>query len=355
MPTSWNVFLTGREPNDEDQLTEMLFWLISVAPAVGWSVLELAFGKSGSTGSELEAETQKPVPGGYLDGLITTDGFQLAIESKLGSGYETGQLAKYLRWLASSKSSTSETRRGLMTVTKHRGDWPEADRTLADNLSVEPFSVRWADLHAKLADLVGSMGADEAERRLLSEFLEMLTMEGLVPMVALSDSELGSSWLEAYATIRRMHDFLRSCRDEIADSLHAEATASSAATVEWTYQEFKLESGARIWVGLEYSDRSYSKPRTETGELVLWVQVGDVEQPGWEESARWLVDHPPTGWNTRLVSNSRSRMWQRARSVLAGKSIEEQRQAVASGAHEGRLWLESLPAPTAAPRANGPP
>jgi hypothetical protein len=37
MPTSWNVFLIGREFNDEDQLTEMLFWLISVAPAV-WGV-----------------------------------------------------------------------------------------------------------------------------------------------------------------------------------------------------------------------------------------------------------------------------------------------------------------------------
>jgi hypothetical protein len=151
-------------------------------------MLELAFGEGCSTGSELEAETQMPVPGGYLDGMIATDNFRLGIESKLDSGYGPGQLAKYLRWLAGLGPSASATRRALMTVTKHRGVWPKPDRALAESLGVEPLEGRWADVHVKLAGLAGTMGQDEAGARLVSEFLEMLTMEGLVPMSELSDS-----------------------------------------------------------------------------------------------------------------------------------------------------------------------
>jgi hypothetical protein len=134
-----------------------------------------------------------------------------------------------------------------------------------------------------------------------------------------------------------MHDFLKSCRDEIAGALDTAPTDSWSDHVDWTYQEFKLPSGARIAVGLEYSDRSYANPRSQTGEPVLWVQVNDADSPAWEDEARWLVDHPPSNWNARLVLSSRPRIWQTARVVLAGKSIKEQREAVASAVRHSAL------------------
>ena len=41
--SSPNLFLLGRRPGFEDQLTEMLVWLISAVPEVGGAIVQLAF------------------------------------------------------------------------------------------------------------------------------------------------------------------------------------------------------------------------------------------------------------------------------------------------------------------------
>ena len=44
VPESWNIFSIGRSPQDEDQLTEMLVWLVTAVPEVGSRIADLAFG-----------------------------------------------------------------------------------------------------------------------------------------------------------------------------------------------------------------------------------------------------------------------------------------------------------------------
>src|SRR5688572_25703561 len=96
-----NLFLLGRSRNDEDQLTEMLFWLVEGEPAVQAAVISLAVGSLAlDPGEDLETHTQYAVPGGYIDGVILGADLKIAIESKLGSGYHSAQLTKYIDWLA---------------------------------------------------------------------------------------------------------------------------------------------------------------------------------------------------------------------------------------------------------------
>src|SRR4051794_1478581 len=93
-----NLFLLGRQRGDEDQLTSMLVWLASVVPSVRSALVELGLGVRHDP-RELEVAKQYSIPGGRLDGIVRGPTFRLGIESKLGSDYGDGQVAKYLTWL----------------------------------------------------------------------------------------------------------------------------------------------------------------------------------------------------------------------------------------------------------------
>jgi hypothetical protein len=341
MPNVRNLFLIGRDSDDEDQLTEMLFWLISALPDVGWELMEMAFGAITVRDPEFEAVTQQAVPDGYIDGLIEANGYRLALESKLASAYGAGQLAKYLRWLAES-GNPSTTRSALMTITKNPAPWPLEDRELAAELGVEHVALRWADVHVRLDGLSTAGGEVTVDSRLIGEFLEMLRVEGLVPMTALSDKELATGWGEARATIKHFHEFLKSCRDEVAEALGGEATQSWSEHTDYAYHEFRLPSEVSIVVGLEYSDTNYvRKAGSRTARPVLWVQVWDPSRTNWPETAAALSRKPPQGWSAQLVSRSRLRMWRDASSILRDGTVEDQRASVAAAALLAKSWLES--------------
>ena len=84
---AWNLFLIGRKPGSEDQLTEMLVWLANGVPEVAAALDRLAFGDRSSEVETFELTTQHGIARGRLDALMTSSQVALVVESKLGSTY----------------------------------------------------------------------------------------------------------------------------------------------------------------------------------------------------------------------------------------------------------------------------
>ena len=149
---SRNIFLLDRRPGSEDQLTEMLVWLISAVPDVGRAIVRLAFGDIDLDLGELEATTQHRISGGRLDALLRSESLVLVVESKLGSVYGVGQLRAYVDWLATGRKDVAH--KALMTLTASEAPWPAGDLARAVQLDVgrEPASVARAIHRALVSD-----------------------------------------------------------------------------------------------------------------------------------------------------------------------------------------------------------
>src|SRR3954452_14758108 len=143
--TGRNLFLLGRRPGYEDQLTEMLVWLMSAVPEVGGAVVQLAFLDLDVETAQIQATTQHRIAAGRLDALLKTESLVLVIESKLGSFYGEGQLRAYIDWLASEHKEAAH--RALMTLTANEAPWPADDLTHAAQLGVVASPRRWHELH----------------------------------------------------------------------------------------------------------------------------------------------------------------------------------------------------------------
>jgi hypothetical protein len=174
---SRNLFLLGRRPGFEDQLTEMLVWLISAVPEVGGTIVQLAFADLDVGTPQLQATTQHRIAAGRLDALLRTESLVLVVESKLGSFYGEGQLHAYIDWLATEHKDAAH--RALMTLTANEAPWPADDlarrparcrrepaalaraahRALATDLPIIWFAVEapeWPDWEAALVSLEAS-------------------------------------------------------------------------------------------------------------------------------------------------------------------------------------------------------
>src|SRR5262245_28882297 len=93
-----NIFLIGRRPSDEDQLTEMVAFLWQEVPEAldGWLH---GIGLPTSVGSA-EVETQFVLPNRKRpDIVIRSEEGTTIVESKLGSGFGDDQASSYLRYL----------------------------------------------------------------------------------------------------------------------------------------------------------------------------------------------------------------------------------------------------------------
>jgi PD-(D/E)XK nuclease superfamily len=101
----------------EDQLTEMLAWLVSVVPAVGERLTSLAIPGWDAIGLPIPA-TQNVITAGRLDLVIETENKRVVIQSKLASIYHDSQLGRYAEWLA---EQPDDKRLALLTLTEHPG------------------------------------------------------------------------------------------------------------------------------------------------------------------------------------------------------------------------------------------
>lgn len=335
MPGVWNLFAIGREKRKEDQLTEMLAWLIDAVPEVGAAIVALVFDDAPVDGDR-QVTTQYGIAAGRLDALVVDSMSALVIESKIDSDFGDDQVSRYLRWLADHHERRE--RRGLMTLTAQPMSWKPDDIVLAHELKIVRAERRWEELHALLEQFTESSDGEQLAGRLVGEFLEMLGEEGLVPMKPLTTDEY-TTWSQAWAAVRRFHDFFMSCREAIAVEIGA--TASSKSTNEgYVWQDYVHPDGSKIVVGLSCSDDG-RVPRSSIRDTpILWLAVEAKHWPDWSAAMDRLDASTPAGWRSwKRWWGERPQIWRYLDDVIEDGTFEAQRQQLASACAVATTWL----------------
>jgi hypothetical protein len=255
---SRNIFLLGRQRGFEDQITEMLVWLISVVPDVGRALVRLAFGDIDLDLGELEVTTQHRIAGGRLDAFVKSESLVLVVESKLNSVYGLGQLRAYIDWLATEHKDVAH--KALMTLTAYPGPWPAYDLAHATQLDVVATPRRWHELNTALTSLTGTL--DALPGRLAQEFLDMLREEGLI-------------WPESDPGWDEQRWFAR-----LSETRREDETRAARDLYEWTsarnwWHAFRARQGG-TWSPLLLVDgREYSPIAFNTsGQITFLSRVG---------------------------------------------------------------------------------
>jgi hypothetical protein len=347
--TSRNLFLLGRRPGFEDQLTEMLVWLMSAVPEVGGAIVQLAFVDLDVGTAQIQATTQHRIAAGRLDALLKTESLVLVVESKLGSFYGEGQLRAYIDWLATEHKDAAHS--ALMTLTANEAPWPADDLAHAAQLDVVASSRRWHELHTALSPLTSAL--DELPARLVQEFLDMLGAEGLIPVAPLVGQELGDAWNRSWAVIERYHKYFRACVETIGKELQATPQWRSNSTqASYVYLDFASAEGEKFLFGLEDSDRQTGiSPKLHREAPIIWFAVEALEWPNWQAALVQLEASPPEGWRSRPLWYGRPWIWRYLDEVVGDGSLADQQSALAAAAAQVRDWL--LSAKTSSPVADG--
>jgi PD-(D/E)XK nuclease superfamily len=166
--------------------------------------------------ADLEVGTQHAIVHGRLDVFVSSPMLALVIETKIDSGYGHDQLSKYLRLLDAEFAERPV--RALATLTAVAAPWPDPELVFAQQRGITARALLWEELHALLRPVASG---DELGARLISEFLEMLSAEGLVPLEPLTQHELGTAWADSWGVIGRYRDFFHACTDAFAERLDA--------------------------------------------------------------------------------------------------------------------------------------
>src|SRR6266480_5386231 len=141
MATSWNIFSIARRgsADDEDQLTELLAYLLQEEP----SLAQVLLADLGLKAPRCSIATQRRVEDGRLDLELDSSGHvHVVFESKLGSSTDYEQCAKYIEHLASSEVAA----RALVLLTKLDEHWPPGIEKLAAKRQVQLERRRWWDM-----------------------------------------------------------------------------------------------------------------------------------------------------------------------------------------------------------------
>lgn len=342
---SRNIFLFGRQPGMEDQLTEMLVWLISAVPEVGGAIVRLAFGDMSLDLSELEVTTQYRIAGGRLDALLKSKSMLLVVESKLGSVYGASQLRAYIDWIATEHKDVPH--RALMTLTAYEGPWLVDDLTRAAQFDVVASPRRWHELYSALRRLMAAL--DELPARLVQEFLEMLSEEGLGAVEPLRGDELTDAWSRSRAVVERYHAYFRVCVEAIAEALQASPQGSVHAGHASVWVNFLTAEGENITVALEDSDRAYGiSSKVHRDGPIIWCAAAAPEWPDWESVVVKLESTPLEGWRSASRWYGWPRTWRYLDEVVKTGTFGEQRSELAAACTEVRDWLRSGKSPSPA-------
>jgi hypothetical protein len=120
-----------------------------------------------------EVETQRSIPGGFLDLVLFIPGQAIVIvESKLGSTTDFEQISKYISYAKTSSCSL----RALVFMTQHPEPWPDGSLEHAGE-DVALVLRRWQALSEFLGSRDVVLGSD---------FIDMLEEEGIVTPTALT-------------------------------------------------------------------------------------------------------------------------------------------------------------------------
>lgn len=243
-----NLFAIGRKGHegDENQLTEMLAYLFQEEDNLirHW-LASLDIVVDGIDGWQVE--TQRSVPGGFLDLVLFAPGQAIAIiESKLGSTTDFQQIAKYVSY---AKLVNASGPKALIFTTQSPEPWPPGVEQQAGD-EVKLVLRRWQ----ALADFLR-----ESHRPLAQDFVVMLEQEGLVTPNALTEADW-DAWNVGYRVTRQ----LRALLEEAADDLKTVAPnfkKINAVTLSNTgaiYRQIEFE-GLSVYVGF-WPTRNPMKP-----------------------------------------------------------------------------------------------
>jgi hypothetical protein len=333
MARGWNVFAIGRRSHDEDQLTEMLAWLVARVPQVGHALIRLAFDDDFGV-VEFTCTTQSGIEGGRLDALFTGSDFALVIESKIESDFGADQIERYLDWLEVVHGRRA--RRGLLTLTKR----PLSTERLAELTArdgVAGSAHLWEELHERLGDLPE---VDELQRVLVDEFLEMLEQEGLIPVKPFDPENELTSWHGASRTVDRFHTFFDACKPEIAEKLDASPVPNKkSAGPGHIWQEFQFSDGARLTVGLDCSSEGHPGRGGAVDAPVLWMQLANSSRSDWPELASAMDKRPPAGWSSTERWEHHPWIWRPLHETIGTGSFDEQRLRLADACAVARSWI----------------
>src|SRR3954463_14542203 len=138
----WNLFLIARKGNEglENQLTEMLAYLLQEQPAVIPAFLTATTPPLQPLDVEWQIETQRTIPDGFLDLVLEAPGALVILESKLGSFTDFAQISKYARYARARKADS----RAIILVTREHEDFPLGVEAEA-NGEVALVNLRWWD------------------------------------------------------------------------------------------------------------------------------------------------------------------------------------------------------------------
>ena len=269
MPPRKNLFVIGRsrQVGSENQLTEMLAYLFQEESelAAEW-LTGLGLPVEGVAG--WEAETQRAVPGGFCDLVLTAPGEAIVIvESKLGSTTTYAQIAKYMQYLNALPSARAK---ALVFATKQHEALPQGVAAEAPEVLLK--ACRWQEL-------AGFMRGSES--RLAQDFVEMLEKEGIVAPEPISDLDW-ETWRNGSAVARRLRGML----DEVSESISrlddgfVKAGPSSLLSNGMVRRLFEFEHFV-LWLAF-WPSRQPQRPEDHS---FVNVYVADTSRPREERRA----------------------------------------------------------------------
>jgi hypothetical protein len=311
------MFLIGRRPGDEDQLTEMLAFLWQEQP----DLAETWLGSLGLTWEPglWEIETQFVLPSGKRpDIAITTSAGRTLIESKLGSGFGGTQISDYLDYL-----HAVEGQRALILLTQRPESIPTDLEIQARESGVTLISTRWHEMAIGLAD--------PGDESLAGDFLQLLIREGLVKPEPFVDDDW-RAWNKGYKVLLRVDALLNELDPHIRQlDPSLKRRGSPGLTKQWIYRVWRGDS-FEVGLGLgaagghtpdEPNIFAFVGNPASSREQAVSAVGARVEKPN-----EWRYDAEADEWYGLLYD------WpciaRDAADVLLGESFEDQVQAAAA-------------------------
>jgi hypothetical protein len=334
-----NIFLAGRRSDNEDQLTEMLAWLVSVVPEAATALCALALPDLDEAIETPKVSTQYVIPGGRLDAILELEELVVVIESKLSSEYGPDQLRRYLDWLGKSPANNKV----LMTLTAADAPWHPDEVKHAAELGISVSTKRWEELHVALESSLGSL--DGIPERLITEFVDMLTQEGLIPMKPLGTSEVGHVWADSTQRIWRYHEFFSACVEAIGEQLEMDLRRGKSERIDYVYRSFINESDEVLFVGFDSTDAGNPVPSKRSKNApTVWLAVDASNWPDWDDAGQQRLERQiPPGW-----SLNHGRRWGYAPQIwcyldetLGDGPFEEQRRRLAEKCAVAAMWIDA--------------
>lgn len=328
-----NIFMIGRRTGNEDQLTEMLAFLWQENPGTLDRWLQ-AIGLPTDT-EQATVETQFVLPNGKRPDIsVRTATAWTLVESKLGAGFGSTQIADYLAALSQAK----EPRRALVLLTQKPEPIPTDLSHAASENGVGLISQRWHDMAEALENDEPDVEGVLEEGSLSHDFITLLIREGLVKPDPLN-AEAWATWNAGYNTLLKIETFLDEL-DPHVQLLQPASKKQSGSTRRWVYRVWRADAlGLGLGFGAAASDRS---PHTDP---IIFAFVGNSNAS--PEMAKQAVLAEPGGrqwWFNEQLQASCGLIYEwpalarPARSVLRSTAFEEQVVEVIGFLEEARNY-----------------